>query len=95
METETTRWLCLPHGMANAVHLVPVGSEATGPDVFVKAAELDRLRALLHEAAEHIMTPGWVDGDCPICGAEEDEPHEPTCLIGRIDAAIGVTPNAK
>lgn len=49
-------------------------------------AQVDRLRALLREVSANRWECATEDGACPDCGAEDGEPHDDGCLLGRVDA---------
>jgi len=92
MDMTTTRWLCVPAG-PYSVNLVPAGEHAAGPDVFVKAEDLDRLRtqndalaALLRRAAVHVADVS--------CGGEPtlSAVAAACALLAEINKAL--TPNA-
>lgn len=54
------------------------------------ARKYEVLLGLLRDANAELWERSLGEPECPHCGADDDagEPHEPTCLIGRIDAAL-------
>lgn len=50
--------------------------------------QADRLRTLLREVSANRWECATEDGACPDCGADDGEPHDSGCLLGRVDAEI-------
>lgn len=93
MDMTTTRWLCVTAG-PYSVNLVPTGEHAAGPDVFVKAAELDRLRAQNEQLAALLRRAAVYVADVS-CGGEPTLPAMAAACALLAEIKKALTPNAE